>query len=120
MVSCTTNEMGNGNMGTLMKINGLTLSGALMVLYSLCWFTVFKCNATAKNANSKNRRLTASLLILISLNLFGVFLKSGVNMFFQHSFVPVNAFVKMSFSIAFSFLTIAVYSANAPVLYICR
>ncbi|KAL3096695.1 hypothetical protein niasHT_025123 [Heterodera trifolii] len=88
--------MGNGGMGTLMKIDGLSLSGTLM---------------------ANNRKLTKSLIFIIALNLFGVFLKSSVNMLFQ-SFVVANVFVKTSVSIAFSFFTITVYSANAPVLYI--
>ncbi|KAL3116392.1 hypothetical protein niasHT_002475 [Heterodera trifolii] len=67
--------------------------------------------------NANNRKLTKSLIFIIALNLFGVFLKSMVNMLFQ-SFVVVNIFVKTSVSIAFSFFTITVYSANAPVLYI--
>uniref|UniRef100_A0A183CCI4 G_PROTEIN_RECEP_F1_2 domain-containing protein n=1 Tax=Globodera pallida TaxID=36090 RepID=A0A183CCI4_GLOPA len=69
ILSCTTNEMGNGGMGTLMKINGLTFSGTLMVLYSLCWFTVFRLNATSKNVNSNNRKLIKSLIFIIGLNL---------------------------------------------------
>uniref|UniRef100_A0A914I8N3 G-protein coupled receptors family 1 profile domain-containing protein n=1 Tax=Globodera rostochiensis TaxID=31243 RepID=A0A914I8N3_GLORO len=116
ILSCTVNEMGNGGMGTLMKMNGLTFSGTLMVLYSLCWFTVFRLNATSKNVNSNNRKLIKSLIFIIGLNLIGVFIKSIVNMIFQ-SFVVVNVFIKTAFSIAFSFLTITVYSANAPVLY---
>ncbi|KAL3114804.1 hypothetical protein niasHT_014618 [Heterodera trifolii] len=67
--------------------------------------------------NANNRKLTKSLIFIIALNLFGVFLKSMVNMLFQ-SFVVVNVFVKTSVSISFSFFTITVYSANAPVLYI--
>ncbi|KAL3089828.1 hypothetical protein niasHT_022460 [Heterodera trifolii] len=67
--------------------------------------------------NANNRKLTKSLIFIIALNLFGVFLKSSINMLFQ-SFVVVNVFVKTSVSIAFSFFTITVYSANAPVLYI--
>uniref|UniRef100_A0A183CE64 DUF5658 domain-containing protein n=1 Tax=Globodera pallida TaxID=36090 RepID=A0A183CE64_GLOPA len=73
--------MGNGGMGTLMKINGLTFSGTLMVLYSLCWFTVFRLNATSKNVNANNRKLIKSLIFIIGLNLIGVFVKSSCSIY---------------------------------------
>ncbi|KAL3108151.1 hypothetical protein niasHT_016342 [Heterodera trifolii] len=117
MVSCSTNEMGNGGMGSLMRVNGLTLSGTLMAVYSLCWFIVFRMSAVSKNVNSDNRKLIKSLVFIISLNLSCVFIKCGVNLLLQFVF-QVNVFIKSAFSIAFSFLTITVYSANAPVLFV--
>uniref|UniRef100_A0A914HD08 G-protein coupled receptors family 1 profile domain-containing protein n=1 Tax=Globodera rostochiensis TaxID=31243 RepID=A0A914HD08_GLORO len=117
MISCAPNDIGLGPFGPIMNFKTFTLSAVIVALYTLCWFFVFKFTATSQNVTENNRKLIKSLLFIIGLNLIGVAAKSVIKFIFQY-FMVVNVFLKTSNSIAFSFLTITVYSANTPVLYI--
>jgi hypothetical protein len=47
MVAYATNEMGQTALfGSIMHVNGLTLSGSLMIIYSALWFIVFQLKTT--------------------------------------------------------------------------
>uniref|UniRef100_A0A914HDV6 G-protein coupled receptors family 1 profile domain-containing protein n=1 Tax=Globodera rostochiensis TaxID=31243 RepID=A0A914HDV6_GLORO len=117
MISCSPNEIGQSFLAPVKKIIGLTFSAIIMVVYSFCWFFVFKFTKTSEKVSENNRKLIKSLLLIICLNLIGVFIKCAVELILNN-FVVIDVFIHAPFSIAFSFLTITVYSANAPVLYI--
>lgn len=51
MLSCSTHEMGQGTMGSLMYVNGLVLSGLLMITYALVWLIVFVVNKRATSTH---------------------------------------------------------------------
>lgn len=65
-----------------------------------------------------NKKLIKSLIFIICFNLIGVCFKSSVQLLFKN--IQMSVFIKNGFSTLFSFFTIAVYSANAPVLFIMR
>ncbi|KAL3069801.1 hypothetical protein niasHT_033378 [Heterodera trifolii] len=92
------------------------MSAIIIITYSICWYLVCKFAPTSQNVTENNRMLIKALLVIIMLNMIGVALKSVINFFFQ-LFMVVNVFVRTPYSIGFSFLTVIVYSINAPVLY---
>jgi hypothetical protein len=60
-----------------------------------------------------------SLVVIIIMNMFGIFVKTTMNFVFN-TFWKVDIFFKTEYFLLMTFVTIAVYSANAPVLYIFR
>jgi hypothetical protein len=54
------------------------------------------------------------------MNLIGVFVKTTMNFMFNTYWKGADVFVKNPYAIGMSFVTIAVYASNAPVLYIVR
>ena len=58
-------------------------------------------------------------MFIIGLNMVGVFIKSAMQIVFAN-FWKVDVFIKNSYAILMSFLTVVIYSANAPVLYTVR
>jgi len=70
--------------------------------------------------NEKNKRLIKSLTFIIGMNLIGVFVKTTMNFMFNTYWKGADVFVKNPYAIGMSFVTIAVYASNAPVLYIVR
>jgi hypothetical protein len=69
--------------------------------------------------NENNKKLIKSLSFIIIMNMVGVFVKTTMSFLFNTVW-KVDAFVKNPYAIGMSFLTIAVYSSNAPVLYVVR
>jgi hypothetical protein len=70
--------------------------------------------------NDKNKRLIKSLTFIIGMNLIGVFVKTTMSFMLNTYWKGADVFVKNTYAIGMSFVTIAVYSSNAPVLYIVR
>ncbi|KAL3111950.1 hypothetical protein niasHT_015148 [Heterodera trifolii] len=117
MLSCSTHEMLQSSLAPIMKFSGLAMSALIIIVYTFCWFFVFKFASTSQNVTENNRKLNKSLMFIIGLNLFGVFAKIIIDQILQ-AFLVANVFIHTPYSTVYSFLTIAVYSANAPVLYI--
>jgi putative flippase GtrA len=117
LVSCSSNEMIQSGIGTIMRVNTIAISLSLVTVYILVWVISFMAKTSATMSES-SKHLLKSLIIIIGLDLSCVCLKN-VTMLLIKMFTT-DSMVTSGLSVAFSFLTIAVYSANGPVLYVIR
>ncbi|KAL7075703.1 hypothetical protein ACQ4LE_005176 [Meloidogyne hapla] len=99
-----------------MYFNGIVLSATLMITYILIWFLVF-LRKSSGNVISVNRRIIKSLIIIIILNMIGVFINNALRQIYN--FVTVDVVTKNFITFINSHLSIIAYSSNAPVLYFC-
>nr|CAD2183466.1 unnamed protein product [Meloidogyne enterolobii] len=115
LVTCSSYDIGRGSWSVIMYFNGIILSGILMITYILIWFLVFLRKSSGNAVSSSNRRIIKSLIIIIILNMIGVFINNALRQFYN--FVTVDVVTKNFITFITSHLSIIAYSANAPVLY---
>nr|CAD2181411.1 unnamed protein product [Meloidogyne enterolobii] len=116
LVTCSSYDISRGSWSVIMYFNGITLSSTLMITYILIWILVFLRKNLGGNAvSTSNRRIIKSLLIIIIVNMIGVFINNILKQFYN--FVAVDVVTKNFITFINSHLSIVAYSSNAPVLY---
>uniref|UniRef100_A0A915NHD0 G-protein coupled receptors family 1 profile domain-containing protein n=1 Tax=Meloidogyne floridensis TaxID=298350 RepID=A0A915NHD0_9BILA len=114
LVTCSVYDTGRGSWSVIMYFNSIILSGILMITYISIWFLVFLRKSTG-NVSSSNRRIIKSLIIIIILNMIGVFINNALRQLYN--FVTVDVVTKNFITFINSHFNIIAYSSNAPVLY---